>query len=227
MECLYPSAPPGVEITLPCYACNQAQTADPKCRHHSCLACHHFLNCHKLTTKAHQCYTPPCAATTREECSTQHPSHPTKDALLASEMKNNQLSNTKTADQMKEAKDSTERSNLIRQKLIEYKQQEDNGATEDLREQRTKTVTLKRQRSIEIFDDDEPLPQKQKTMQSVTQISPDAFMTMADIENEMKEAERYQRKLLFRRAQLMMADKEERISVAELQRKLDMFISSI
>jgi hypothetical protein len=43
---------------------------------------------------------------TREECSTQHP---TKDALLASEMKNNQLSNTKTADQMKEAKDSTER----------------------------------------------------------------------------------------------------------------------
>jgi hypothetical protein len=141
-------------------------------------------------------------------------------------MKNNQISNTKTAREMKEAKDSSDRANMIRQRLIEYKEQEDEGETEDLRGLRTNMVTKKRQRTIEIPDDDQPCPQKPKTALSVAELSPYAFTTVAAIDAEMRETEWYQRRLL-RKAELTVAENGKQMSVGELEAKLAAFISSL
>jgi hypothetical protein len=55
----------------------------------------------------------PSAPPGMKTCPTHHCSHPTKDAVLVSKMKNNQISNIKTAKEIKEAKDNSDRANMI------------------------------------------------------------------------------------------------------------------
>lgn len=225
MAQLFPVAPPDTPTTMPCYACDLINTDERRQR--SCKACHHFNAAHKLpgARKKHVCYAPPCTAKTREECPTHHPSHPTKEALLVAEMKNNQVANTQTAKEMKEAPNASARATKIRELLTEYKDQEDSGTTDALRRERTNTITRKRNRPVEILDEDEePRAQKSK-IASVSELSPYAFDTVAAIDIELGKTELYQKGLIFRKTELTA--NLAGLSVSELQEKMNAFLASL